>query len=819
MKKNLPLATFHLPPSREAFILNLPMGVAFRKVWRDLWNNKGRTLLVVFSIAVGVLAVGMITASNSIIIRQMVLAQKASHPSHVLLGLRGLIDEDTVRSVARMPEVAEAEGVINAGIRWKPKLEADWEPASLVVRADYENQLFDVVVLREGRWPDSKTVGIEFDQVAPFNVPPIGGTIYFEVNNRAKPVQIGSLVRDPQQFPPPFAENPTFYLTRSMLVQLVGWSDFNQVRFTIPNYTEAQAKIAAEAVETKLSKMGISAGVPFIQDPERHFLQDIMDGVGLILAVMAVLSLGLSTILVINTINAIIAQQIPQIGIMKTIGGLTPQIASLYLAGVTVYSLLSLGLAVPLGAIGAQALARWLLVLINVPAASFELVPLSLAYQIGTGLIAPLLAALWPVLQGVGISVREALSIYGLGAGHYGKGWFDRLLSRVQGLPRLATLSLRNAFRRPGRVMLTELTLVAAGAIFMMVVSTNYSFQQTIAQIFRGFGYDVILGFAQLQRMDKVIPLLESRPGVERAELWIWRTGAVNVAGASGPGSQYDVRVRAIPKDTQLFTPKLIAGRNLDPKDGHALLLNQKLAADMGAHVGDQVILDLDDDGESTWTIVGLVFDLSGQQSTAYVHLETFNTELNQTGRAGVAEIRSSAKTRAAQQAMVKDLQDYFKALGIEIGFTDTAIQSQEQANAQFGILTTLLLIMTFLIAVVGSFGLSGTLSINVLERRREIGVMRAVGASSQDVSFIFMGEGFMLGLLSWVLAVPISLIAGRYFVAGISEVIDFPAVYYYSISGIWIWLGIVVGLSLLASWLPARRATQISVNQSLAYE
>src|SRR5690349_16015003 len=157
MNKNSP---FILHPS--SFILNLPMGVAFRKVWRDLWNNKGRTLLVVFSIAVGVLAVGMITASNSIIIRQMVLAQKTSHPSHILLGLRGLIDEDTVRSVARMPEVAEAEGVISASIRWKPRPEADWEPASLVVRADYENQLFDLVVLREGHWPDSKTVGIEF---------------------------------------------------------------------------------------------------------------------------------------------------------------------------------------------------------------------------------------------------------------------------------------------------------------------------------------------------------------------------------------------------------------------------------------------------------------------------------------------------------------------------------------------------------------------------------------------------------------------------------------------------------------------------------
>ena len=120
---------------------------------------------------------------------------------------------------------------------------------------------------------------------------------------------------------------------------------------------------------------------------------------------------------------------------------------------------------------------------------------------------------------------------------------------------------------------------------------------------------------------------------------------------------------------------------------------------------------------------------------------------------------------------------------------------------------------------MVGSFGLSGMRSINVLERRREIGVMRAVGASSADVAFIFVGEGLLLGVLSWVAAVPISLFAGRYFVDALGVVIDFPAVYHYSLQGVWIWLGIVLALALLASWLPARRATQISVRESLAYE
>jgi putative ABC transport system permease protein len=457
--------------------------------------------------------------------------------------------------------------------------------------------------------------------------------------------------------------------------------------------------------------------------------------------------------------------------------------------------------------------------LINVPATGFEILRASLLAQLFTGLLTPLLAALWPVVQGVSISVREAISVYGVGSGHYGAGLLDRLLGGIRGMPRLAALALRNTFRRMGRVVLTEVTLVAAGAIFMMVLSTHYSFNRSIEQIFRSFGFDVLLGFDQPQRIDKVVPLIESRPGVALAEIWIFRGATLKRQGASGPGSEHAVALRGIPVDTRLFTPELTAGRGLDPADGHALLLNQKVARDMGVSVGDTVTLDLGQDGTSEWTVVGLIFDLGGRQNTVFLHRDTLNTELNQIGRGTVAEIMSATPSRAAQEAIEKDMRAFFETQGIGVSFTDTSIKNQEQANAQFSILTTLLLIMTCLIAVVGSFGLSGTLSINVLERRREIGVMRAVGASSGDVGFIFMGEGLLLGLLSWLLAVPISLAAGPTFVAAIGTAIDFAAVYHTFVPGIFIWLGLVVVLSLLASGLPARRATRISVRESLAYE
>ena len=210
------------------------MNVAFRKVWRDLWKNKGRTVLVVLSIAVGVLALGMITASNTLMKRQMSMAQAASRPSNVILFLSGLVDDETVHSLARLPEVVDAEGVTAMSIRWKPSLDAEWQSATVIALDDYEHQKFDLVELRSGRWPDSKSVAVEFNHVSPYRVPAVGGTIYFEVNDRAKPMILGGTVRDPQQFPPPFTEQPTFYATRDTLVLLGGYRDYSQIKFTIP---------------------------------------------------------------------------------------------------------------------------------------------------------------------------------------------------------------------------------------------------------------------------------------------------------------------------------------------------------------------------------------------------------------------------------------------------------------------------------------------------------------------------------------------------------------------------------------------------------
>jgi putative ABC transport system permease protein len=315
--------------------------------------------------------------------------------------------------------------------------------------------------------------------------------------------------------------------------------------------------------------------------------------------------------------------------------------------------------------------------------------------------------------------------------------------------------------------------------------------------------------------------MIRAQPEVTTAEMWTWVQAKVRRPDVAGAASEYDAELRGVPDSSQMFRPTLVLGRTLTPQDEHAVILNHKLATDLNIGLGDRVLVELSGGRETLWTVVGTASDIGvgGLQNSVFMRHSILNADLHQSGRATVAQITTREDTRAAQDRLKKLLQDYFEAQGIGVTLAIGQLENRELASALFGLISGLLQLMTVLMAMVGSIGLSGTLSINVMERRREIGVMRAVGASSGDITLIFAGEGLLLGLLSWALAVPLSMLGAQFFVQTLGVAMNFPLAYRYAPLGVVLWLGIIVVLSLFASWLPARRATQISVRESLAYE
>ncbi len=560
--------------------------------------------------------------------------------------------------------------------------------------------------------------------------------------------------------------------------------------------------------------MGLPVGGHYVTDPDLHPLQGMVDTLSAILAVLGALSLALSAFLIVNTMNAIIAQQVWQIGVMKVVGATFSRVMRVYLMTALIYGALAVLVAVPLGAVGAHWMAGWLLDLININRGPFQAVLIAMALQVTVGLTVPLLAALAPVIGGARITPHQAISSYGLGGG-FGHGWLDHLIGRVRRLPRPLALSLRNTLRRKARVALTLLTLIVGGVMFIMVVSVDRSLNNTLEVLIGELSLDVWAVFDYPQRTARLIEVTEGVPGVIKAEVWDQRPAMLSLAN----GEQRQILLMGLPPDSQMFNPRIVSGRGLLPNDDYSILLNSKIATDEAIQAGDKIDLTIGG-RESVWTVVGLVLSVSEGQQGCFVPFDALAREMGQVNQGTVVMVLSEQHGAKSQQALIRDLRDVYAARGIEPAFFLSASEVREQSRTQFDLITYLMLVMAILAAVVGSFGLMGTMSINVVERSREIGVMRAIGATSLAIIGIYVGEGMMLGVLSWLLAVPFSYPGARAFSNMVGDtLVQVPLDFSYSMGGVALWLAIVVMLSALASLWPALRATRISVREALAYE
>jgi putative ABC transport system permease protein len=122
------------------------------------------------------------------------------------------------------------------------------------------------------------------------------------------------------------------------------------------------------------------------------------------------------------------------------------------------------------------------------------------------------------------------------------------------------------------------------------------------------------------------------------------------------------------------------------------------------------------------------------------------------------------------------------------------------------------------LLAAIGGLGLASMMTIAIVERTREIGIMKAIGAVPGVIVRMIVAEGFFVAGLSWIAA----LVAALPLIYGIgrlgSSMFGMPLPFIISLPAAAIWLGLAVTISLVASAVPALRASQLVVRQALAY-
>jgi len=791
--------------------------VRWHKVRKDLWANKTRTLLVVLSIAVGVFAIGAVYGAYSLIGKDMTEGYQRVSPANATLYMENF-DDGLVQTVAAMREIAEAEGrkTVDARVMVGPD---QWKKIRLIAVADFKEIKINKVFPQQGDWPPPrKAFLLERGSLGFLDVQPGQEVIIETPDGKKRSLTMAGTCHDLNQVSSIFSNQAYGYISFDTLAGFGESRSYDQLNITLKDVTGGQdaIKAVAERVRSKVESSGRQ--VYWIQTfvPGEHPIQPMINGVLLLMGVMGLFSLVLSGFLVVNTVNAIISQQIRHIGIMKAIGGRREQIFSMYLVLVLAFGLLSLFIALPLGALAAGAIARFIAGLINFDIVSGAIPPRVFWLEVAISLLVPVLAALFPVLKGTAISVREALSSYSQGPVVKKRGFVSTLLEKAPLVSRPLMLSIRNTFRRKGRLALTLITLTLGGAIFITVFSVRDSLILTTDAALQYFNYDVGVSLKQEYRIEKVLREAARVPGVVATESWGF-AGTRIVRSDRSESEQ--LILYAPPAETDLLKPILLEGRWLDRDDGQAVVINTDVRRkEPDLKVGSWITLKIKGKN-SQWQVVGLVKGvLTGPM--LYANYPYFARLTNDVGRTSMVQLVTEKHDGPYTDQVAKAAEAYLKSVGLKVSSVETIPSIRQSVNSQFNIIVVLLLLMAVLIAFVGGLGLMGTMSINVLERTREIGVMRAIGASDGAILRIFMAEGILIGLISWVIGFFISMPVSHFLSDQVGMTItQAPLTYVFSTTGAVIWLVVVIVLAGAASFLPAWRAARYSVREILAYE
>ena len=266
----------------------------------------------------------------------------------------------------------------------------------------------------------------------------------------------------------------------------------------------------------------------------------------------------------------------------------------------------------------------------------------------------------------------------------------------------------------------------------------------------------------------------------------------------------------------------MVDGRWLMPQDGLALVIPRETAEKNKVQPGDTVTLDLGVLGKDQWQVVGLyepVFVGGFSSDTIYAPQETLFKIAKKYNQASLVVIRTTEHDGVFTTALTKDLKETFERHNLKVSSSQTQADLRTTNEWQFSIVTSMLLALSIIVALVGAISLMGVLSIGVIERTKEIGVLRAIGAKSRTILSIFVMEGILQGLLSWCIAVPISILVSPTVADAMGQTMFGATLdYRYNWAAVAVWLGIILVISVLASIFPARSATRISVRDSLAY-
>ncbi|HEY7060871.1 MAG TPA: FtsX-like permease family protein [Chloroflexota bacterium] len=784
-----------------------------KKAWGDLRARKLRSGLVVFSVAVAVFGVTAIILLGEQFARTATERYAASNPPDLTVDTLPMAAGPR-DALAAVDNVQRVEGRVMGSTRWTPPGADRDETLALQGIADFQSpDTLDRLRIVQGAAPGRGEIVFEKASRRKYNLA-LGQQVTLGSGDDQHTYTIVGFGENPNVAAAPVVGFASAWLTRDDARTQLKVDGDNRVLITMrEDRTAAWRDYTAQRVREALEGDEVTVLASQVHDPASTPGRDVLAAVRMVLLAFGLFGAFASGLLVINTVATIVLEQRPQIGAMKAIGGTTRDVMLVYLALALLYGALgtALGLAAGIGlavwAQGAQAAA------LDEPPGSFSLSPNALGLALAIGIGTCLVAALIPSWLGARVTVREALISYGLSA-NFGRGLWDRLVLRVHRLPPAALLASRNAFRQPYRALLTLLGLAVATAILLAVIATLAALSQSLRAAGDAIQADLMFGFDSPAERGAVDTALTDVAGIDQRELWI--VSAAKLGDTT-------VNVTGMPPDTAIFATGSVrpGGHWLAADATDQAVVTERLAARQHVAVGSTITLQNGSHPKQQWTVVGVVpgagADAFAPEGAIYAPYEAVRTLVDYPeNRGNQLFVRLTDRAQANVDAQARALSD--KLADADLANAPVKLYEQvENTQRIFVGFVLLFSLMLVIVAAVGGLGLFGTLTMNVVERRREIGVLRSVGAPTRTLLATFLLEGVLLGLCGWALGVALGTPASRMLVNYLGDTL-IPLEYAFPAGGVRTTLLATIVVALAASLGPALLATRVRIAEILRY-
>lgn len=247
---------------------------------------------------------------------------------------------------------------------------------------------------------------------------------------------------------------------------------------------------------------------------------------------------------------------------------------------------------------------------------------------------------------------------------------------------------------------------------------------------------------------------------------------------------------------------------------GRQLIVNGVTASQLGLHVGDNVTLS-SPEGLQTYRVAAVASDyLNTKILTAYTSQANLKKDFHKTEDVFIQLDLTPNADRAQVDARLKEIVAKYPQFKLISG-KDYLEQNQQIFNAAFSFYYVLLVVL----ALPSLIAILNTLAIGVIERTREIGMLRAIGATRRQVRRTILVEALLLAAIGTAFGLLGGLYLGYVIVLGLSASGVWPVQYTFPFTGIVAATAIGLIFGVLAALLPARQAAQLDIIRALRYE